>query len=548
MALQAASSAQTLFTSACSSARKDDISAVARSFGDAAENFSGAGYASEGAAAAQAKASLEAVLHTKLDGILSSEESDGEATIASLTELLDLCLALVMRDEGALIESKVPFALLEEAFDALTIDDCDRLWSVLEARRDTLTLPVFACSTGKSAKSKLLVLRIANSLLRRCSKTVHTGLSGKILLFLAYVCPLSERSGVNLSGAVNKDNATLVEDEAAAAASNGADEGDGEVVDPALYTSFWRLHQVMDAPKLIATREGARRDFEAALAPVLAAFEGNSLASSSSSGGGGGGGSSSSSSSSSSSAEQSSASVARKYLTKRSLLRLQLEDPQLRRQVLVQVLVVAGYAMHTSGSSGIGSTAAAGGASTPKVLKKDANLRRLRARAINLLRETPPDGARFVEYVERVTQREALWREWKTVPDATSKTRCADFSRVPQSADASSAKSRSGAPYSNGQPHERVAMWGAGASKLSTLYTLEAKEGDALKVVPDSAKLPEFEDYLQKYTDCDDPENEIEEKYHVKNNSLFCWRTMRLLCKGSEVRVFVFSFYRLFWE
>jgi len=44
----------------------------------------------------------------------------------------------------------------------------------------------------------LILLRFCNELLRRVSKTENTVLCGKILMFLASVFPLTERSGIHL--------------------------------------------------------------------------------------------------------------------------------------------------------------------------------------------------------------------------------------------------------------------------------------------------------------------------------------------------------------
>ena len=54
----------------------------------------------------------------------------------------------------------------------------------------------------------LVILRTLNDLLRRLSKSTHTVFCGRILLFLASIFPLGERSGVNLRGEFNKENIT----------------------------------------------------------------------------------------------------------------------------------------------------------------------------------------------------------------------------------------------------------------------------------------------------------------------------------------------------
>ena len=58
----------------------------------------------------------------------------------------------------------------------------------------------------------LIILRLLNDLLRRLSKSTHTVLCGRILMFLANIFPIGERSGVNLRGEYNKENVTTFED------------------------------------------------------------------------------------------------------------------------------------------------------------------------------------------------------------------------------------------------------------------------------------------------------------------------------------------------
>jgi len=62
------------------------------------------------------------------------------------------------------------------------------------------------------AKGKYPLLRSCNELLRRLSKAKNTVFCGKILMFLAKVFPLSERSGVNVKSAFNLTNVTEVEE------------------------------------------------------------------------------------------------------------------------------------------------------------------------------------------------------------------------------------------------------------------------------------------------------------------------------------------------
>lgn len=60
---------------------------------------------------------------------------------------------------------------------------------------------------------KFIILRTCNSLLRKLSKSCNTEYCGRVLMFLASVYPISERSSVNVNGKVNTGNVTIYADE-----------------------------------------------------------------------------------------------------------------------------------------------------------------------------------------------------------------------------------------------------------------------------------------------------------------------------------------------
>ena len=93
--------------------------------------------------------------------------------------------------------------MLEDAFDLLTISECQMLFSYMESKVVGLTKVVLNVvyisyllqnmvpNRGKA----LIILRLCNELLRRLSKTKNTSFCGRILQFLANIYPMSERSG-----------------------------------------------------------------------------------------------------------------------------------------------------------------------------------------------------------------------------------------------------------------------------------------------------------------------------------------------------------------
>jgi THO complex subunit 1 len=97
---------------------------------------------------------------------------------------------------------------LELLLEAQTVQNTERLFAYLETRMDRLTEGMMP-GKGKA----LVILRTLNDLLRRLSKSTHTVFCGRILLFLASIFPLGERSGVNLRGEFNKENITYFEPE-----------------------------------------------------------------------------------------------------------------------------------------------------------------------------------------------------------------------------------------------------------------------------------------------------------------------------------------------
>jgi hypothetical protein len=63
---------------------------------------------------------------------------------------------------------KIPFLLIEDLFDALTIKEAEIMWGVVESLTDRITHP------DLFAKGKFVVLRTCNALLRRLSKSINT--------------------------------------------------------------------------------------------------------------------------------------------------------------------------------------------------------------------------------------------------------------------------------------------------------------------------------------------------------------------------------------
>ena len=166
---------------------------------------------------------LDQALKETLQSIVFQTLSDASASPVSPVPLLAALIdAAVVALEGNLVSFTTPLTLVADAFDTLTLNECDKLFAVVEQR---ITHPLwlnvlhFGSTVQQQAlldptmrrnvnAQNLLMLQICNELLRRLSKTQDTIFCGRILLFLCHVFPLSEKSGLNLPGGFNTSNVT----------------------------------------------------------------------------------------------------------------------------------------------------------------------------------------------------------------------------------------------------------------------------------------------------------------------------------------------------
>ncbi|KAJ1526498.1 hypothetical protein HK096_011400, partial [Nowakowskiella sp. JEL0078] len=178
-------------------------------------------------------------------GQLASERDDkSPGLFAELFVVLDIALCCTEarvgpQSEKFVCDPSLPFTILEDLVDMLTIERAQELFGFLESREGRLT------QNMDPAKGKgLVLLRFCNELLRRLSKTKHTETCGRILTFLTMVFPLTERSGVNLNGEYNVENVTNY-DTLIASNDNTTDNYDD------FYLVFWSLQQFFLNPKLL---------------------------------------------------------------------------------------------------------------------------------------------------------------------------------------------------------------------------------------------------------------------------------------------------------
>ncbi|KAJ0412485.1 hypothetical protein ATCC90586_005505 [Pythium insidiosum] len=462
------------------------------------------------------------------------KDPDATPVSVGVPELLDLCIDGIVHK---CLNSTAAYKLLEDLMDGQTISTCEKLWDLLEERKQRLSSSDFIPESGRPTKASLCLLRLCNALLRRVSKTHNSVFCGRILVFLSFTFALSERSAVNLLGKPNTANTTLFEDQDEFEAAEAHDsvqtsntalpsameldkerDPDAAPVDYNLYRTFWDLQRFCRDHQLVTKSVEDWEKFFEELNTVLSAFEGNAF--------------------SPDDLERSRDLLAApatadashehffqpKYLTNSRLFRLQLRDPIMRECMLTQILILFNH---------LAKTKAPEGCQTPK-----SKLPELTDRVIKLLRETPSDGKGFSEMLTIVLERERNWIKWKL-------EKCPPYERLPattpEEATAAAAappkKRRLGDAAPLGAMNKRLRSGNnnAGSSMLEQILSESAKPTAILEKMkaPDRATAVPIETYMQRFTEAWDPENGIEEEYWPDKEKLFCWRTLRAAMKSN---------------
>lgn len=442
---------------------------------------------------------------------------------------------------------KIPYLLLEDLLEAQTVLHAEAVWSVIESLTDRLTHP------DLFSRGSNILLRMCNSLLRRISKSCHTELCGRVLMFLAAIFPISERSAVNHLGKINVNNVTVFESEdeykarqatlllkASAAADNDDDEDQGGVqsmedseIDNAVdemymdvgegggaaspgggagdyssYRTFWdvqshflgaapshealakKVEQVLD---LFERHAPAQQDAQLEAAKLLRTKEvaSETLFSLSAV----------------APSSDPDAYLGCKFLTSSELFSLQLRDPLLHQQVCAQVL----FMTHSVRQSTRDSKEKGGAAASGSLLDK---LKRIENRALALIAKTPR-GSDLQQTLLRLLHREGFWHKWKA-------DGCQAFERQPACVSSSSSSSLTPplkAPSSSTVKGSSRASYNFGKTFDEALVSARAL----------AASVPTFTQHIERFLDAEDPDAGIDEEYHPKHEADYCWRARRLL-------------------
>jgi hypothetical protein len=279
-----------------------------------------------------------------------------------------------------------------------------------------------------------------------------------------------------------------------------------------------------------------------------------------------------------------------KYLTSSQLFELELHDPQVRLQVLAQVVtfchsfrikLLSIIANMQSNATAVMKTAAAaaatvvttkrGGRQTAAtaappapvqipaavatmnaiIVASDAlynDLGVIKTRAYNLLANTPPNGAEMVQTLQKILRRETKWIQWKN--DA-----CKEFERPPADGKifvsalekAKEIEKTNMYAFKGFKPSVEAGKPGPGkrigfkqASAVSVYGSVGPIDTASYQIDLSTTKVtetahnlvidvPNFEDHFAFYIQAEDPDEGIDAEYHPKHDGVYCWRARRLL-------------------
>lgn len=445
----------------------------------------------------------------------------------SFNSLLSLSVSCA---EYQICYHSVPFLLLSDAFDCITLDHCETLFDAVESHVTVWTKQEFFTS------GRILLLRMCNDLLRRLSSSQNTVFCGRIQLFLARLFPLSEKSALNLMSHFNLENVTsfkMVNPQLVTVSSDkGQEEGEDmeldvpmvpessliseRPVDYNLYEKLWTLQDFFRQPIQCYNLDRWKR-FTGTVQEVLQSFasykledvtskrrknptitsrpsENNDMETLS---------------------PYTSSHYFAKYLTSENLLSLQLSDSHFRRHILIQLLILFQYL--TGDVKFKGSSQAL--SETQSVWVSDTS-----GRVYQLLEETPPDGKSFAMYVKTVIQREETWIAWKNEG-------CPSFEKP---------RLKQDSPPGGGATKERLgeklfAMKeekDIGSKELSRLWNLCPDNLEACSS-PERIFVPSLDVFLEEPLEEAKPDSQVPKDDKQICNPNFRWQALRLLSRES---------------
>lgn len=461
------------------------------------------------------------ILEQAFRDVLASIASPAEGAAPQVSECTSLVLLAVSAAREGVCYHTLPFIILSDVLECLTLDMCEKVFEFVEGHVSTWILPEFYSS------GKILLLRMSNDLLRRLSASQNTIFCGRIQLFLARLFPLSEKSALNLMSHFNLDNVTTYNREAGVSAVEedgevecAGDEGEmmdvdetaeegSQPVDYNLYHKLWILQDLFCQPSQCYSADQWKL-LTGNVDQVLRAFSSFKLEDVQVS--------RKRSREKSSLVEYSESHYFAKFLTSEKLMNLQLRDSHFRRHILLQLLVLFHYLLgdvkfksssHNLQESQTGWVKE----TTEKVYK--------------LLEETPPQGAEFAKYVQHILKQEENWVAWKN-------DGCPSYEKppLPQAAGQTPpypAAEHLGDICAKSDKHRH----NLGNTELTRLWNLCPDNLEACRK-KNRRFVPNLQKFIAETVEQADPAARIEPEYKVINNPNFSWQSLRLLSRSSQ--------------
>eukprot|EP00043_Microstomoeca_roanoka_P003009 m.41935 g.41935 ORF g.41935 m.41935 type:complete len:588 (+) comp11873_c0_seq1:233-1996(+) len=435
--------------------------------------------------------------------------------------LLQLCMDCYTNGYLSADANTVMMSLLEDALDLLPIEACEKVFQFMERNAHQ---PLFLKVHGPR------LVRLINGLKRRLSRTQDIELSGRLLMFLASIFPMSDKSGVNLVSNVNIANKTSFDETAEELTSSqqAAKPEDtislsslGQPLNKRDYKDFWTLQRYFCDPRLCYQSEDWKT-FTKATEAVLDLFDRHPVedvqvhhqaikvgaatnmdTSSDESH------ATRYDASKTDSTQSSNSTTFAKYLTSPKLFELQLNDVSLRREVLVQFLILFSYLPRESKF---------------KVKSDVLNplqqewIEKHQERVEQLLRVAGSDGEAFLVSAKSMLEREAGWVQWK-------EDGCPEFEK------------QEGPKRKAQTADQHVNAVSMGSEELNRLWSICPDNLEACKRA--KIHIPTLQEYFGEAISEMDPAEQVEEEYWSINDFRFNWKGLRLI---SRERINLFHF------
>eukprot|EP00798_Chlamydomonas_sp_ICE-L_P011229 gene11229-18858_t len=131
-----------------------------------------------------------------------------------------------------IVDEGMVHRFVEDLLDMGTLEDCKDLFAYIEEQHLQFKGDI-------PTTIKLPLMRACNSLLKRLSKAQDNQMCGRILIFMAKLYPLADKSGVNLHGNINMSLPLPVDE-----VEEDAVDSCGQPIDVKVYTTLWNLQNV----------------------------------------------------------------------------------------------------------------------------------------------------------------------------------------------------------------------------------------------------------------------------------------------------------------